>query len=836
MQRNISKKMHNITVVTVIAALLSCLLLMPVLKVKAAGNAKPLPLKTISLSAKSYIKLKQAYMLSGAHANTLSFTLTIHNGDAVDMDFLDYWVRLFTKAGTIYYPKLITADLSKKRIAANSNEDYTFYATVGATVKLQDISFKAIKWDFKKPGFMNVLGEITLPNDYSPAVPSSAKQTIESNGTALTAYVKKSTLQQADEVDLLTLTLALENIGTKNAPLSDFNYSILTAEGVEYPLESKGLNTGTQLAPKIAKDIEWTATLPKNINPENWKLLVTSTEAESKLALPILLLDLTGVIQQDASSSAVETGIIEIDKQTITASVYEWSQTDNDDDGYATTLHLNLENTGSKKVTIPSYQFLLRTQEGLTYPLIAAGIENITINPKQKKEIMLTVTLPTSIDMDLMKLEIYEPVASGTDASDRKRIGTYLLPQKTSIAGSIDKPILYTNKYGTYDLSLTAVQRLPWLDQDQLMAEVSLINKTASSLPIPVISAYYLIDGTVKVEAKVIQPENALGVDGQSQLSLIVIGTLPYTSQFNDVKLILQEQADNQTLTSIGEFSYTSELIKQTQLKSTESYELMEAGRKAKITLNRVSSYLGSNSDLVYTELQMVNSEKRFTSLARLSGYYKTVDERYYPAVVSDVQQSISPNGSVLLSFWSKMPKGVKTKDLQLVLGEAITGNKITGINDKPDGLINAVVFQLPEENNQVNGSLSQVDISPYSVTMSKMNATLGTNVGDILLSFNYRLEKKNEAYEAYPDGHKLIVEFEAGSEKFSESLELEPNQGGKGLQLGQANTYQMTFKDPTLLTKISIFNNYTIRLYDEFQGYRKLLATRSFNWFAVSD
>jgi hypothetical protein len=232
----------------------------------------------------------------------------------------------------------------------------------------------------------------------------------------------------------------------------------------------------------------------------------------------------------------------------------------------------------------------------------------------------------------------------------------------------------------------------------------------------------------------------------------------------------------------------------------------------------------------------MVNAEKRFTSLARLVGYYKTVDERYYPAAVSDVQQTISPNGSVLLSFWSKMPKDVKTEDLQLVLGEAVTGNKITGLNDKPDGLIKAVVFQLPEENKQVKSNLSNVDISYYNVSMSKMKATFGANVGDILLSFNYGLEKKNGAYEAYPDGHKLIIEFEAGSEKISEALGLETGQGAKVLQLGQTNTYQITFTDPNLLTKISSFNSYTIRLYDEFQGHRKLIANRSINWFTVSD
>jgi hypothetical protein len=460
----------------------------------------------------------------------------------------------------------------------------------------------------------------------------------------------------------------------------------------------------------------------------------------------------------------------------------------------------------------------------------------MNINPKQKKDIQLTVKLPLSIKMDLMKLEIYEPVTSGTDASARKQIGTYLLPKKTITEGSIDKPISYANKFGAYALNLTEVQRLPWLDQDQLMAEISLQNKTASSLPIPGISAYYLIDGTVKVEARVIQPEQALAIDGHSQLSFIVLGKLPYLSQFKDVKLILQEQAANQTLSSIGEFSYTSELMKQTKLKGTESYDLMEAGRKARITLNKVSSYSGLNSDLVYTEIQMANSEKRFTSLARLSGYYKTVDELYYPAVVSEVQQTISPNGSVLLSFWSKMNKGVKTEDLQLVLGEAVTGSKITGMNEKPDGFIKAVVFQLSEENKQVKSSLSNVEISPYSVTMSKMKATLGTNPGEIQLSFNYGLEKKNEVYEAYPEGHKLIIEFEAGSEKISEALGLETGQGAKVLQLGQTNTYQITFTDPNLLTKISSFNSYTIRLYDEFQGHRKLIANRSINWFTVSD
>ncbi|QGQ95534.1 hypothetical protein EHS13_11915 [Paenibacillus psychroresistens] len=849
MRLRISERMQRVSIISLIAILVASLALTPFSALKIANAAAietVVPLKTIPLSAKSYIKLKQAFILSAEHSNTVSFTLTIHNGDTKDIQFLDYWVRLFTKAGAIYYPQLVTEQLNKKRIVAGTDEDFTFYVSVGAKVKLQDLIFKALKWDFKEPSFTKIVGEISLPANYTLAVKWNAQQKLEGNDTVFSAKMIKTSQQKKEDTLLATLLYSIENIGLKSAALPNYEYSILTADGIEYSLEVSGLSPGEQLLPKIVKELELSGILPAKVKLSQSKLLIKTTETASKLILPIALFELAATNSEDPTLVVVDKGTILIDKQTVTASVYEVTQTLNDEatqplieEGYLTELLFNFENTGSKKVTIPNYQFLLRTEDGLSYPLSTSDLTNLVINPKQKKQIKLSVTIPLDVNMGQMKLEIYEPLVSGAEAAKNKRIGTYSLPQNTAsinITANMGQPVSYTNDSGVYALSLNSLQRLPWQDQDQMMAEISLQNSSSSSLPIPEITGYYLLDDLVKVEARIVQPEQGIAISGNSAKSLIVLGNLPYSQQFESLQLILQVAGVDHSKITIAEFSGTSEYMKLNVVEAEEAYEITDSGRKAKLNLHKVSTYTNASSDLVYAELQMQNTEKRFSHLARLNGYYKTADDRYYPAAISNVEQSVSPDGSDLISFWSKVPKGLKQEDLQLVIGEATTGNKTSSDGEVPNGYINPVAFQLTAGNNPAKISFTNLEISQYHAFISKIKTTIGLIPNSVGLSFNYALTKNDIPYEAVPEGHKLVIEFEAENEKYTEELELESGAGSKVLQLGSSNTYQINITDPDLFTKITTFNNYTLRIYDKFQDHSQLLADRSFKFFTDSD
>lgn len=507
---------------------------------------------------------------------------------------------------------------------------------------------------------------------------------------------------------------------------------------------------------------------------------------------------------------------------------------------YVPTVYLTLENVGAHSITVPAYLFTIRTSEGLIYPLEAKGIKDLLISPKESKEIQLSGTIPITVSADHWQLTISENIA---DLKMNFPIASFQLPEVSQQeGGSIGKDYAFTSKSGVYRAKLNAMYRLPWEDDDILTADLSLSNNGSESLPIPDLTGYFMLDGAVKVEAKLVQTARVIGIGAGSKVDLQIAGKLPYTYEFSQVKLVLQEKESDKVTTDVLEFSNQAELQAIPFHSQGESYMMTDTGRNSEFKVKSVTSYSGKISDLYSAQVEAVNLEKRFTNLTRLVAHFRTPDGTVFPATVAEVKDKISPSGKALLNAWATLPKGYSTANMHLLIGEAVAEGKLAAGDAKTDSYVKPVAFSLPEEKTEVKTLLKDVEIFPYTISIHKIGTSIENS--NFTLKFDYEITKDILSATNMED-RKLVLLFEdgKGNKSFERSYDLkdfDPATGessdGTKLKLGKHEEFSIQIADSDLIFKTEFLKQYKLSIYDEYNGHRKLLASQKADWFIYTD
>jgi hypothetical protein len=519
---------------------------------------------------------------------------------------------------------------------------------------------------------------------------------------------------------------------------------------------------------------------------------------------------------------------------------------------YSPTVVLNMENVGNRTAVVPTYQFLLRTGEGYMYPLDAKSLKDLAINPQVNKEIELTGSVPISVSTEGWQLVI---IQSAADLKLNLPIAYFQLPQ-VSEPDSVDLGAEYdfSNKAGTYTSKLNSFQRLPWEDQDILNASLTLINKGAEALPIPDLTGYYLLDDTVKVEAKLIKTDKMIGLPKGASANFQFIGKIPYTYQFSTVKLVLEEKTGENQKEELLEFAHRSELLNMPYFNVGEVYNKSGIGRSASYKVDKVNTYIGDTADIFTVQIEASNVEKRFTDVSKLVAQFKTADGTVYPAAISEIKNKVSPGGTALLFLSSTLPKAFPTSNMHVMIGEAVTEDKFTEKDAKPDAYVNAAAFWLPQESFVTKDDFNKIDLQPYSLTVGGINTWLDRN--ELRLTFDYELTK-NLLMETNTEGRKLVFGFEdeKGNKSFTKEFDFKDfdsksTDSGAAvgstssdtattddkIRLGKHNKFRITERDQDLIFHLDTLKTYNVSIYDSFQGQKKLLASKKIDWFTTTD
>lgn len=796
-------------------------------------------LGTVSLSGGNSIELKQASILASDEGNVASFTLTLHNNSNYEIQFIDYWIRLLNQSGTSFTVQVLPQDKDKNRVAPHSSLDVNLYAKVSGDTDLSDLIFRIVQWDFSAPNYERRLGDIAIPADYSVVTPANNARLVNIGGVDVKMAATKMNAGQNSEFYLPKISFRVENIGVKTVELPAYQFSLRTKEGLLYPLTVKGLEDNNRsLYPRFIKDLELSGKLPLSVGAEDWQLVVTSqldTGASTQLSLPVAFFALPApagttdetITPVDAAKTIdVGTGSLETRVKQINRTKREAS--------YAVSLSMTLKNTGTGSVALPAYRFAIETAEGLTYPASPEGLQDLVIDPLFQKDIRMTATIPTSVDPADWKLLLLPPADADGGVTNETPIATYKLSDTSAELGGIGQGYDFSNRNGTYTATLNGIQRLPWEDQDILSANLTIANKGTAALPVPDITGYFLLDEAVQVPATALVKDSVISINpGNGQVNVQLYGKIPYTNDYSTIKLVLQEKDGESAVEDLLDFRSNSSVASITHVPAPGSFRLEGVGRRADLSVRDVRTYDAGDSSLFSVQLQVENLEKRHASIGKLVGYLKTSDDIMYPAIVSEVTNKVGANGMGLLNISAFIPKNINTLDFSLILGTGVTDGQLAQ-TEAPDAYIDAASFTLPSELTTPKNRLTDIDLFPYTFSVSQVNTKALSN--SFNLSINYKFSK-NHLVEANVTDHRIVLELEDTDNKILISQTYAYDQadgdGKSSLKVGEG---EILLESPTydsFIGLMSTLSKYKLKIYDEFKGQRKLVAEQEFPYFS---
>ncbi len=496
---------------------------------------------------------------------------------------------------------------------------------------------------------------------------------------------------------------------------------------------------------------------------------------------------------------------------------------------YKPSITFRLENNGTQSFTLPAYEYKLVTSKGITYPLTPEkGKENLVLNPKFNESIQLTGSVPIEIDSSGWTLLVALPIP---DTKISLPIASYSIPQVTKEeVGTVGKKYNFSTAAGSYQATLNSIHRLPLEDSDILAANITLYNPGSETVKIPNLLGKFILDQNVNVTAKAVRSDQSIGIPAKSSVSLQLYANIPYNYSFTEIKTVLQEKDEDEKVIDLLEITSDSKFSTIETVAPLKKYSFDVLNKRADLYVRKVFTFEGLSSNVISVQMIADNLEKRYSNITALNAYFQTEDGTLYPASVDISDKKVSPSGSAVINFWKAVPKDLNASDLKLVVGEAIIGEDGKSTNQ----YVNPVQFLLPKEDNTIASALDEIEIFPYSVTLSKFNTQVELSSKAIVAKFNYNLQK-NILVESNTEQHKLIVEISDENNNLKVSQEYPIGTGENALQIGE---HEATFSksDSEYFFKIESMRNFNLNIYYQFNGHKKLVATKQIRWFTTSD
>jgi hypothetical protein len=495
---------------------------------------------------------------------------------------------------------------------------------------------------------------------------------------------------------------------------------------------------------------------------------------------------------------------------------------------YKPSFTLTLENVGTQSVTVPAYEFKLVTANGLVYPLTAKGADDLTLSPKDSDTITLTGSIPIDLNTKGWRLLV---VQSYSDPKISLPIASYNLPTaNVQTGGSLGKEYSFSTAAGDYYAVVNSIHRLPMEDNDLLSADITITNKSSETLTIPKFTGKFILDENVEVAGNIVQFDKVIGINPNSSITIQLYASIPYTYEFNDIKTVLQEKDGDGKAVDLIEFDHNTDLSPIPSIAVNGKYYVDVIGNRANLGVRKVLTYEGASANVFSVQMLAENLEKRFSNIAALHAYFETDDGLLFPANVEISENKVAPTGYALINFWKQLPKTIDTSKLKLVVGEAVLGDD----GKETSNYVNPVAFILPAEDKSVPSSLADIELFPYTISISKIRTQINYEDWKVLVTFDYNLSRDLLVEDNSKD-HKLILEVSdnKGIIKFSQEFSLT---GDNALQVGN-NKSEFSTNDANLITQIQTLQDYNFNVYHEFQsGHKKLIASKKIKWFTTTD
>lgn len=778
-------------------------------------------LPPVKITAKSLVRLSDVNILTLDGESILTYTLTIQNKDNKTIDLLDYWSKVRTTSGTTYSTSLMTKDKDKKKLAAGSSTTLTYTARIANHIKPQNLIFQVIKWDFSQPEYEALKGQFKIPANYLTSTPANQSKTLWIADARIKAKVGQVTSYVSGDYKNISVLLNMTNVGYKLFEDPKIKFVIRTSTGASYPMSADSTTSvDYKIQSKDTKTLHLMAQIPKAIKLSNMELQLALDDETAKQSLPIATMQLPG---EGDNTMAVKPNVqkfIQAGNGKIAVKVTN-AVANKNDLKHELSVRFAISNTSGMTITLPKYQFELQTSDGYRLPIKAPALENMTLQPLEETFITLPVTVPADISIVNPRLFMNLPPAEDSKEKIVYPVAVFALPTVHTAEKMIGNKQYIQTKNGVFGVTLSSLQKLPWIDGDLISAKITINNDDVKTAQLPELTGVLQVDSVKLAEGtKLIftQPDRLIGA-GMS-MDVYVIAKVPSYLDFNRLQVDLLEKIGEESTNWI-QLSNTGAIPEVAGIAKGASFTLDTPGRKQELGVLRSHIYSGPSGDIIYTELDVRNLEEHQIDLSQFVGAFQTFDGRTYKASVSQIDTPAGPEEKSVVAIWAKIPKQVSISDMKLIVGEGITDNKLTPVKGEPTGYINAAALELAISNPKANKKLRDLKLFPYELTVKDVETSLSSS--SMNLSFTYDLTR-NRDYTIGEFGHKYLFEIENSSgrvfeKEFAPETDLLLKDGGRaGFSVTDSVYGDLTEDD-----------DFRLNVYDLFQGHKIKLGSQRF-------
>ncbi|HZG87374.1 hypothetical protein [Paenibacillus sp.] len=784
----------------------------------AVTEQVPVSSQQVQLNSTSTFRIHDVQVLMQEQGKVLSFTAAITNNGNVSLDLMDYWVKVRNKAGAKFQPKLIKADESKREVAPKTTTYLTYYAVIDTKTNISDIVFDVIAWDFSVANFERTLGTIgQIPNS-QVKTPEYKARVMAYDGANLRAALKGHLVTSDTASVNVTLQFLLENVSLRSMNLNNLQFYIQTDDMSVYTVTTT--TNEMTLEPKERKIVPLQASIPINIAKQPLTLIVAKKGTDETTIVPIGAFALPK-IESSTPAKVGQTVPIYIDgqimeSQTRAAFINQGSATK------SIMIPFSLKNTGAVPVNAANLSFYAETAAGVQYPLKASETVT-TLFPNIQQDYTLTGEIPSTYSAEDLRLIVKNAASQNGKGI---AIGMYGISGQTA-NGNEGGGAVYS--HSAYDVRLTAIHRVPDGEDDMLVAELTVTNKTNAPISIPNLSGYFMAD-SVKLDGTKATVDSKITVPAQGTYELAVFANLPYSSEIASIAFVLTEAVSAEQSKVLSQLSGT--IVPLGRQSTNVSYPILTTGNKANVKV--VDTVVNESEDgkSFYGVFELTNQEKRTASVAQLGGYLIDGNETTASLSFTKVDSKISPNGKALYAAFGNLPNEFDLNNFQMVVGQSVavgTGDTAKQVLYKPTGYRVAV-------ESSINTTLKDIYIGGSTLSLDTIITNLNLENSTVYkgfdLKFNYTLTH-DDSYEFIPSDQKVIFEVvDQLTNKATYSKEYALKGTTNALSEGTRIPLTITFEDDQIMRKISSFQTYKLNVYLSHEGNKVLVASKQLRWF----
>jgi hypothetical protein len=495
-------------------------------------------------------------------------------------------------------------------------------------------------------------------------------------------------------------------------------------------------------------------------------------------------------------------------------------------------LTVELLNSGKSAVALPQLKYYILTSDDLLYALTPSRMTSTEIAPKMSEEISLRANIPVEVGTNNWKLIVANTAADNQLALP---LATFEVPKSTiSISDDFDAEYSFATLDGLYYVTINEITRSPIDEQDILSANLTIRNKGTRSVTVPDLQGMFVLDDAIEAPATVYQPNKIIAITPNGEIDVYMYAAIPYTFDFEELKLVLQEKdpVTNET-SNVLEVSGKNPVVAMKLLPGDEPYVLKNIGARSEYAIREVRTYEGNATKRYTVQIDVKNLERRAIDIQKVAGYIKTNDGNIFPTEITELKNKITPAGRALLEIAATLPLDYDMTDATLILGESVS---MTADANAQTAYINPAEIQLPADK-EPQDSLQNIDLYPYKLSISNVKSQIQYGSGTLILDFNYKLER-NSLVQFSGENKKIVIEVLDEANNVSLSNEYALEAGENSFVVGDHDFRFENNKDRDLLYKIERQGNYyKLNIYEQYgTEYKKLLASKEIRWFGTSD